>query len=61
MLSWVVTFFILAIIAAVLGFGGLAGTFVGIAKIFALIFLVVAVLGFVFGRSSLTPPPDPLV
>lgn len=62
MLSWVVTFFILAIVAAVLGFGGLAGTFAGVAKILALVLVVFAVLGFAFGRSY-TPPttPDPWV
>ena len=32
MLNWIVTFFILAIIAAFLGFTGLAGTFAEIAK-----------------------------
>ena len=33
MLSWAITFLIIAIIAAVLGFGGIAGTATGIAKI----------------------------
>ena len=33
MLGWAVFCLILALVAAVLGFGGLAGTFVGIAKI----------------------------
>ncbi len=40
MMNWVITFFLLAIIAAVLGFGGLAGTFVEIAKFLAIIFVV---------------------
>ena len=35
MLSWAITFLIIAIIAAVLGFGGIAGTATGIAKIVA--------------------------
>ncbi len=33
MLNWAITFLVIAIIAAVLGFGGIAGTAVGIAKI----------------------------
>ena len=32
MLSWAITFLIIAIIAAVLGFGGIAGTATGSAK-----------------------------
>ena len=39
MLSWAITFLIIALIAAVLGFGGLAGTAVGIAKILFFVFL----------------------
>jgi uncharacterized membrane protein YtjA (UPF0391 family) len=31
MLGWALTFFVLAIIAALLGFGGIAGTAAGIA------------------------------
>ncbi|MDE2331720.1 MAG: DUF1328 domain-containing protein, partial [Bradyrhizobium sp.] len=33
MLSWVATFLIIALIAGILGFGGLAGTSIEIAKI----------------------------
>lgn len=33
MLSWAITFLIIAIVAAVLGFGGIAGAATGIAKI----------------------------
>ena len=44
MLSWTLTFVILALIAAVLGFGGLAGTFAGIAKILFFVFLVLLVV-----------------
>ncbi len=55
MLSWAVTFLIIALIAAVLGFGGIAGTAVEIAKIlffvFLLLFVISAVLGLVSGRS----------
>lgn len=48
MLNWMITFFILALIAAVLGFGGLAGTFIGIAKFLALIFVILFVLSLIY-------------
>lgn len=41
MLNWAILFLIVALIAAVLGFGGIAGTAIGIAK---LIFVVAIVL-----------------
>ena len=40
MLDWVLTFFIIALVAGVLGFGGLAVEMAGIAKILCLVFLV---------------------
>ena len=49
MLSWVVTFLIVALIAGVLGFGGIAGASVEIAKaiffIAVVLFLISAVVG----------------
>ncbi len=39
MFNWVITFFLLAAVSIVIGFGGFVGAFVGIAKIFALVFL----------------------
>jgi uncharacterized membrane protein YtjA (UPF0391 family) len=54
MLSWVVTFLVIALIAAILGFGGLAGASIEIAKIIffvaIVLFLVSAVIGLVRGR-----------
>ncbi len=47
MLNYAVTFFILAIIAAVLGFGGIAGTLTGAAKIFFIGFIVLFVLSLI--------------
>lgn len=44
MLSWALTFFVLALIAAVLGFGGLAAGMAEIAKILFFIFLVIFVV-----------------
>jgi uncharacterized membrane protein YtjA (UPF0391 family) len=55
MLSWVVTFLIIALIAGILGFGGIAGVSIEIAKaiffIAVVLFLVSAVVGVVRGRS----------
>lgn len=48
MLRWSVTFFIIAIIAAILGFGNIAGTATGIAKILFFVFLVLFVLSLLF-------------
>jgi uncharacterized membrane protein YtjA (UPF0391 family) len=51
MLRWTITFLIVAIIAAVLGFGGLAAGAASIAKILFFIFIVLFVLSLVFGKS----------
>ncbi|ABI76729.1 conserved hypothetical protein [Hyphomonas neptunium ATCC 15444] len=47
MLGWALTFFILAIIAALLGFGGIAGAAASIAKILFFVFLALLVITFV--------------
>ncbi len=54
MLSWAITFLIIALIAAVLGFGGIAGTAIGIAKILFFVFLVLFIVTMLLGRR--TPP-----
>lgn len=43
-LTWAIAFFVLAIIAAALGMGGVAGISMDIAKILVVVFLVLAVL-----------------
>ena len=60
MLNWVVTFFILAVLAALLGFGGLAGTFAEIAKFFAVLFVIVFVISLVYHMATgrRVPPAD---
>jgi uncharacterized membrane protein YtjA (UPF0391 family) len=50
MISWAVTFFIIALIAAVLGFSGIAGTAVNIAWILAVIGIILAIVFAVAGR-----------
>jgi uncharacterized membrane protein YtjA (UPF0391 family) len=55
MLSWVVTFLVVALIAGVLGFGGIAGVSIEIAKtiffIAVVLFLISAVVGLARGRT----------
>jgi uncharacterized membrane protein YtjA (UPF0391 family) len=48
-LYWAVVFLIIAIIAAVFGFGAIAGTAAGIAKILFFIFIVLFVISLIFG------------
>ena len=54
MLGWVVTFLIVALVAGVLGFGGVAGASIEIAKIIffiaVVLFVVSAVVGIARGR-----------
>lgn len=56
MLSWAIAFLVIALIAAVLGFGGIAGTAMSIAQLIfyvAIVLFVIAVIGGVFaGRRS---------
>jgi len=50
MLSWSVTFLIIAVVAALLGFGMVAGTAATIAKLLFIVFLVLFVVSLVSGR-----------
>ncbi len=52
MLQWAVTFFILAIVAGIFGFGGIAQDSAHIAKILAVIGIVLALVSFIFHRRS---------
>ena len=54
MLGWTVTFFVVALIAAVFGFTGIAASVAGMAKILFIGFLVLAVVSMVFGRRIST-------
>ena len=59
MLGWALTFLIVALIAAVLGFGGIAGFAVEIAKIIffvaIILFVISAIFGLMRGRSLTVP------
>jgi uncharacterized membrane protein YtjA (UPF0391 family) len=52
MLRWALGFLIVAIIAAVLGFGGIASASAGIAKVLFFIFLVGFVITLVIGLAA---------
>jgi uncharacterized membrane protein YtjA (UPF0391 family) len=52
MLQLAVVLLVIALLAALLGFGGLAGSFVGLAKIVFFVFLILAVVSF-FGGGGL--------
>ncbi|MBS0531539.1 MAG: DUF1328 domain-containing protein [Proteobacteria bacterium] len=57
MMSWVVTFLVIALIAGILGFGGIAGASIEIAKIIffvaLILFLISAVVGLTRGRRRI--------
>jgi uncharacterized membrane protein YtjA (UPF0391 family) len=50
MLNWALTFLVVAIVAAFFGFGGIAGQAMDFAKILFFVFLVLAIVSFIFGR-----------
>jgi uncharacterized membrane protein YtjA (UPF0391 family) len=53
MIGWAVTFFIIALIAAVLGFSGIDGTAVNIEWALALIGIILAIVFAVMGKRPL--------
>ncbi|HDL0331793.1 TPA: DUF1328 domain-containing protein [Legionella pneumophila] len=57
MLTWALIFFIIAIIAAAFGFGGIAVAAPGIAKILFFLFLVMFVIFLIMGLVGRRGPP----
>jgi uncharacterized membrane protein YtjA (UPF0391 family) len=59
MMGWAVTFLIVALIAAVLGFGGIVGVAIESAKLVffvaIILFAISAIVGLVRGRSPSVP------
>jgi uncharacterized membrane protein YtjA (UPF0391 family) len=51
MLQWAVVFLVVAIIAAIFGFGGIVGPAVAIAKVLFFLFLVLFVVSLLLGRT----------
>lgn len=56
MLSYAVTFFVIALVAAVLGFQGVAGLSAEIGYLFAVLAVIFVVVALFTGRST-TPSP----
>ena len=52
MARWAIIFFIVAIIAAVFGFGGVAGEAAWIGKVLLIVFLFLAVVSLLSGRRA---------
>jgi uncharacterized membrane protein YtjA (UPF0391 family) len=49
MLSWAIVFFILALVAAFFGFGGIASSAAGIAKVLLVLFVIGFIVSLLFG------------
>jgi uncharacterized membrane protein YtjA (UPF0391 family) len=49
MLHYAIVFFVIALVAALFGFGGIAASAVGIAKILFFVFIILAIASFLFG------------
>lgn len=54
MLGWALAFLVLAIIAAVLGFGAVAGAASWIARVLFIVFIVLFIIALVSGRRVVT-------
>jgi uncharacterized membrane protein YtjA (UPF0391 family) len=50
MLYWAAVFFVIALVAALFGFGGIAASAAGVAKILFFVFIAFALVSFVLGR-----------
>lgn len=60
MINWAITFFLLAVIAAVFGFGGLAGTFANIAQFLAVLFVVLFIASLLYSAVTGRTPNPPV-
>ncbi len=56
MLRWAIVFALIAIVASALGFYGLSDTSAQIARLFALVFVVLFILAIVAGRRVIGGP-----
>lgn len=56
MFRWAIIFAVVALIAALLGFGGIAGISADFAKIFLIVGVVLFALAFLIGRGRSTLP-----
>lgn len=53
MLYWAVVFFVVAIVAAIFGFTGIANESAYIGKIIAVVGIILAIVSFIFSRRSM--------
>lgn len=60
MLGWTIFFFIIAVLAALLGFGGIANAAMGIAQLLFYLFLILFVICLLFWVLGRRGPPPPL-
>lgn len=51
MLYWAAVFFVIAIVAAIFGFGGIAAASAGVAKILFFVFIAIFLLSLVVGLA----------
>lgn len=58
MLRWAILCLILALVAAVFGFGGIAATFVDVAQILFFVFIILFILAAVVGVMQGRRPPQ---
>ena len=58
MFSWAIGFLIIALIAGIFGFGGIAGTATGFAKVLFFIGIVLFLLSLLYGLFTGRRPPD---
>ena len=56
MLGWAATFLVIALVAAALGFGGIAGTSAGIAQVLFFVFIVLFLVTLI-ARALRGKPP----
>ncbi len=55
MLGWAITFLVIALIAAILGFGVIAGTAAAVAKVLFVVFIVLFLISLVSGARTPVP------
>jgi uncharacterized membrane protein YtjA (UPF0391 family) len=52
MVRWAIIFFVIALVAAIFGFGGIAGEAAWIGKILLVVFLILAVAAMILGKKG---------
>lgn len=61
MLSWAIGFFILALVAAFFGFGGIASSAAGIAKVLLVLFVIGFIVSLLLARPGRRHAPRPVL